>query len=973
LTAALPVMTLAAMPLAARALGLTRRANPRSRNAQSAALSSWLVPAVGVSIGLTLLLAVVLVNGFAWDRLHGPAAAIGGLVIAASSAMKGSGRVRQVRVWISVGFAAWTASQLVSALQLGTTAIPTSDLSVVLLGGVVIAAAGAYWAALHGRVSRREEFAVYLDAAIVAAAVAALLLALFRNAAADPLVALSAPTIQATLFLAILAATFILDLAVLAELKLRGAYGILIGLACVGFGFVGRSGQFPEGFEWSMPLVISIGVLVAALGTASWSDREDANAGYAHIAMRLRGWLPLAAVAITVILLLGRDQGTRGPSLLISDLSVAFVLAGTVARQSLLLTERGGLLAETQRRSDQLERRLASQRQLLAITERLLVHRERTAVFEAVADTLAEVVPHDTLSIYLVDAAAGCLVPILARDEYADQILATRPKLGAGITGDVIAKGEAEIVNEANLDSRVVHVPGTPIDEDEAMIVAPIRNPEGVIGALNIYRRGRTFESEDLELVRLFTNHVAIALENATIHDQLLDAADKDALTALPNRRFFTERVQHALVLNARGHDKLAVLFLDVDDFKLINDSLGHAAGDEALRAVATRLRECTREADTVARLGGDEFAILCEDIGAEANAIATCQRIVAALARPLTLQGRTVSVRASIGLAIHSDEEGKTAVELLRDADTAMYRAKAASRGGFQLFEESMHAHQLARLQLEADLEQAVQDGQFRLVYQPILDVATQRLVGVEALLRWDHPHRDIQPQEFIKLAEDSGHIIGLGRWVRREACRQTAEWQGTHAAARDMALAVNISARELVDGAFVDSVDSALMHSGLTPDHLILEITESVMLSDETVAIANLRQLRGHGVHVAVDDFGTGYSSLSYLKRLPVDGLKIDRSFVEGLGVEREKSAIVRATIAFARALGLVVTAEGIENADQLERLRAMGCDLAQGYHFWPPLEVHAMGELLASMATPERDSGAEDMLHEGQRRTA
>ncbi|HYN65140.1 MAG TPA: diguanylate cyclase, partial [Candidatus Limnocylindrales bacterium] len=755
-----------------------------------------------------------------------------GLTIAASSAARGSGRVRQVRLWVTLGFGAWTASQLVTTLHLGTAAFPPADLSVGLLGGVLISAAGAYWAGLHGRVSRREELAVYLDAAIVAAAVAALLLALFRNSAAGPSPGLSAPIIHATLFLAILAATLILDLAVLAELRLTGAYGVLIGLACIGFGFVGRSAGLAEGSAWSMPVMVSLGVLVVALGTASWSDREDANAAYARIATRLRGWLPLAAVGVTLILLLARGEGS-GWSLLIGDLSVAFVLAGTVARQSLLLTERGGLLAETRQRSDQLERRLASQRQLLAITERLLVHRERTAVFEAVADTLAEVVPHDTLSIYLVDTAAGCLVPILARDEYAEQILASRPKLGAGITGDVIAKGEAEIVNEANHDPRVVHVPGTPIDEDEAMIVAPIRNPERVIGALNIYRRGRRFDAEDLELVRLFTNHVAIALENATIHDQLLDAADKDALTGLPNRRFFTERVEHALVRSSRAQGHIAVLFLDVDDFKLVNDSLGHAAGDEALRSVAMRLRECTREADTVARLGGDEFAILCEDIQTEAHAIATCKRIVAALASPLSLQGRTLSVRASIGIAMHSGEAGKTAVELLRDADTAMYRAKAMSRGGFQLFEESMHFHQLARLQLEADLEQAVQDGQFRLVYQPILNVATLQLVAVEALLRWDHPTREIQPQEFIELAEESGHIIGLGRWVRREACRQAAEWQREHAAARDMALAVNVSARELVDGPFVDSVDHALAGSGLTSDRLILEITESVMLS--------------------------------------------------------------------------------------------------------------------------------------------
>jgi EAL domain-containing protein (putative c-di-GMP-specific phosphodiesterase class I) len=243
---------------------------------------------------------------------------------------------------------------------------------------------------------------------------------------------------------------------------------------------------------------------------------------------------------------------------------------------------------------------------------------------------------------------------------------------------------------------------------------------------------------------------------------------------------------------------------------------------------------------------------------------------------------------------------------------------------------------------------------------------------VGVEALLRWDHPTRDIQPQEFIRLAEESGHIVGLGRWVRREACRQAARWQHDHAAARDLALAVNVSAHELVDGAFVDSVDHALALSGLAQDRLILEITESVMLADETAAIANLRQLRAQGVHVAVDDFGTGYSSLSYLKRLPVDGLKIDRSFIEGLGLEREKSAIVRATIAFARALGLVVTAEGIENANQLERLRAMGCDLAQGYHFSPPLEVQAMTELLENMAAFSERIGAGD-AGEGHRRTA
>ena len=960
------------MPLATRALGGARSARTQDRTAPLALSSRGMAIALCVVAVLTTV-ALSFLRGVTWERALEPVTAVIGLGIVLASAREGNARVRHVRGWIGLGFGAWTASQLVGAFGVSTPAVSAAELSLALLVGVLVAALGAYWAALHGRVSRREELAVYLDAAIVAAAVAALLLALFRVNGAGASAALSPTVIHATLFLAILASTLILDLAVRVELTVAGAYGVLLGLACLGFGFVGRSAGIGADLPWAIPVVVSLGVLVVAVGTATWSDREDDNPTYARIAARLRGWLPLAAAGITLILLLARGEGGGDPSTLVTDLGVAFVLAGTVARQSLLLTERGDLLAQTRERSDQLERRLASQRQLLAITERLLVHRERTAVFEAVADTLADVVPYDTLTIYVVDSAAGCLVPILARDEYAEQILASRPKLGEGITGDVIAKGEAEIINEANRDPRVVHVPGTPEDEDEAVIVAPIRNPGGAVGALNIYRRGRWFDQEDLELVRLFTNHVAIALENATIHDKLLDAADKDALTGLPNRRFFTERVEGALEASLLSRSPLAVLFLDVDGFKLVNDSLGHTAGDEALRAVAARLRECTRDSDTVARLGGDEFAVLCEHIQSESNAIATAQRIVAALAKPLSLEGRTVSVRASIGIAMHSGDERTTAVELLRDADTAMYRAKATQRGGFMVFEESMHAHQLARLQLEADLEQAVQDGQFRLVYQPILDVPTLRLVGVEALLRWDHPSRDIQPQEFITLAEESGHIVGLGRWVRGEACRQAAAWMRDHPEARDIGLAVNVSASELIDPGFLDGIDQALQDSGLTADQLTLEITESVMLADETLAIANLRTLRSRGVHVAVDDFGTGYSALSYLKRLPVDGLKVDRSFIEGLGLERERSAIVRATIAFARALGLVVTAEGVENANQLERLRAMGCDRAQGYHFWPPLEAGAMAGLLTEGAVAHKSDVEGALVGQTHRGTA
>jgi len=637
-------------------------------------------------------------------------------------------------------------------------------------------------------------------------------------------------------------------------------------------------------------------------------------------------------------------------------------LAQIVGAQAAVALYNAHQLEELQRRSAGAERRLASQRQLLAITERLLVHRERGAVFEAIADTLAEVVPHDTLTIYLVDRAAGCLVPTLARDEYAAQILATRPALGAGITGDVIAKGEAEIINDASHDPRMVLVPGTPVDQREAMIVAPIRNAEGVIGALNLYRAGREFDADDLELVRLFTNHVAIALENASIDDQLVEAAVTDPLTGLPNRRLFGERVDHALARRERGGSGVAVLFLDLDGFKLVNDSLGHATGDAVLRAVAARLRERSRAVDTVARLGGDEFAILLEDVRGEADAALAGERLVAALAEPFAIAGRELSVRASMGVALDRGQPDISAVDLLRDADTAMYHAKANSRGRFELFEVAMHARQLARLELEGELRQALAHDQFALVYQPIVAIASGRVVGAEALLRWRHPTRTLGPQDFIALVEETGDIVPIGAWVLRAACRQARSWQLARPDLDDFGISVNTSARELVEAAFVEEVEAALAESGLPPGRLTLEITESVMLTDGTTAVAALRRLRDRGVHIAVDDFGTGYSSLSYLQRLPVDGLKIDRSFTRGLGRGRERTAIVRATLNFARALGLAVTAEGIETEEQLRRLRALRCDLGQGYLFAPPLAPEAMTELLESGATypvPSRPS--------------
>jgi diguanylate cyclase (GGDEF)-like protein len=604
-----------------------------------------------------------------------------------------------------------------------------------------------------------------------------------------------------------------------------------------------------------------------------------------------------------------------------------------------------------------ISRRLASQRQLLAITERLLLTRDRNQVFEAIADTLAEVVPFDTLTIYLVDRPNNCLVPVLARNPYADQILITRPVLGEGITGDVIVKGEAECINDTARDPRAVEVPGTPNDEEESLIVAPVRSADGVIGALNLYRTAHEFDDEDLELVRLFANHVAIALENATINERLISAALTDPLTGLPNRRLFADRIEHALERRERTNKRLAVLFLDLDRFKLVNDGLGHAAGDAVLQAVGERLRSVLRAGDTVARLGGDEFGILLEYVAGQAEASATAQRVLAALSDPLDIHGRSVSVRASIGLAIDRDDEVLNADELLRDADTAMYRAKANGRGVVAVFEPSMLAHQLARLEMDAELRAAVARGEFFVRYQPIVELASGRITEVEALVRWRHPKRgELSPGDFIDASEESGQIVEIGAWVVDEACRQARRWQLEHKADRNLRVSVNTSAREVIETSFVDGIESALAESGLPADCLTLEITESMMLGDETVAIAALRRLRSLGVHVVIDDFGTGYSALSYLSQLPVDGLKIDRSFIQGLGVEREKTAIVSATIAFARGLGLAVTAEGIETVEQLRRLIALDCTLGQGFWFARPLDAATMGrQLLATYRMP------------------
>ena len=417
--------------------------------------------------------------------------------------------------------------------------------------------------------------------------------------------------------------------------------------------------------------------------------------------------------------------------------------------------------------------------------------------------------------------------------------------------------------------------------------------------------------------------------------------AQHDALTRLPNRTLFGERVARAA---ARGQP--AVLFVDLDDFKRVNDSLGHAVGDALLVTVAERLRACLRPDDTPARLGGDEFAVLLETADADGAAL-VAERILARMAEPFDLDGTTVLVRASIGIALSST--GRRDADLLRDADVAMYVAKAAGKGRASFFEPSMHERVRSRLQVESELRTALDSDQLTVFYQPVVALADGQVVAVEALVRWRHPTRGLLgPGEFLPVAEATGLILPLGRMVLRLACRQVLAL--SDAAGRPIRLGVNVAAHQLANEALVAEVATALDDAGLVPDQLVLEFVESAVMQDSASVAGTVDALRRLGVGLALDDFGTGFSSLSHLQRFPITQLKIDRSFVARIGVG--ESTMVEVIMRIARTLGLELVAEGVESAMQADHLRALGCPLAQGYHFSPPLELEALaGQLRAA----------------------
>jgi diguanylate cyclase (GGDEF)-like protein len=726
-----------------------------------------------------------------------------------------------------------------------------------------------------------------------------------------------------------------------------------------------RGGGLDMGASWAVRLVICLGTLIAAFASMLaggpksgfslfflWMAPYAVYFGLRHAA--LQATVALGALVVTQRALAG-DLGPRelaGQLLLpAATIVVVTLIVQQLARElgradgDRLSSERERAEAEARRASSERER--ARREAAMARLGRLaLLASDRVLLLNETSRVLTETLGVEYCAI-LELLPDGRSVKLVGGTGLTDEVLlADQQRLARNVL-----EGDEPLLVWEWASERRFEAPSLRAAGIRSSAAAAIRGRSGAFGILSVHdTRVGTFSSEEGQWLQAVADLLASALDRERSEAVMRHQSLHDALTGLPNRALLFDRIEQAFARAERYHSAVAVLLLDVDQFKTINDSLGHQAGDELLVEVGSRLNDAVRPADTVARLGGDEFVVLVE-VENDREAFDIADRISEVFKPAIHVGSGDVFVSSSIGIAVaHNPTQPAT---MLREADAAMYRAKENGRGRYELFDEDMRRDAFERLRTESDLRRALDRREFHVLYQPIFDIRTLEPIAVEALVRWQHPTRGIVgPVEFIALAEETGLIAPLGRWVLETAAREVGEWRRSFPAV-PLRLAVNVSGQQLARPEFLDEVREALRRGDLPPEQLGLEITESVLMKDASSPRSTLEALRTLGVKVLIDDFGTGYSSLARLRHFPVDVIKIDRSFVDGLGTDNDDTAIVSAVVDIARSMELQTIAEGVEVGAQLERLRELGCHAGQGYLFSGPIEGEAVAALLADAA--------------------
>ena len=895
----------------------------------------WIgLPVVAIFFGLT----AVNLNGnvVLWENAHWTAAGIVAFAYPASVAWRSAGTPRMVATLVALGTGAWLTGQLLwnAQVALGFYAFPApSDVGYLL---VALPVAVAIVAAIRGRLPQAEELSVYLDAAAIFLAITAVILAAY-GARLVGIGMLGATVLVAypIIHLATAGAGLVAMLALRASPR-GGGYVLLLGFGILGLAWVAWLQQAivaPPAAGSPANYAFSAGILAVGLGGTDWRIGTAESPRLRLVASVVLGALPVVALLVSALLLVGRHLLNTDFGFVDIGALIVIVLAGF--RQTVLVHERGRLLDGSRSARDELEVALLRRAQADSRYQ-ILVERVPAAVYIDVADR---------------DVSDGGRLAYMSPQ--IESILGYPPEA---------------FIADPELWPSLIH----PADRTVAMAAyaehwrtdRPLRIDYRMVAAdesvVWVHDEAYTLHEDGVEGGgRVSQGLLVDTTEQKRLEAQLLHDTLHDPLTGLANRVLFREHADRALARSRRRRSSVAVLFLDLDDFKVINDSLGHRAGDRLLMEIARRLTATLRTEDVAARQGGDEFTVLIERVSGIEEAQALAERLAVELSRPIELEGRHLVVRASMGIAVSGGAD-IGADDLLAHADAAMYAAKAQGKARHAVFDPSMRAQAQSRLELEGALRLAIENEEFDLHYQPIVALPSRQILGFEALVRWRHPLRGlISPDEFIPLAEATGLIVPLGRLVTGEACRRLREWRLGGPGREQLTMSVNVSPRQAVEPGFAAEVRAILARTRLDPSALVLEITESLTLHESATSDGSLRQLRDLGVQLAIDDFGTGFSALEYFKRFAVQGLKIDRSFIDGLGRSREDTAIVTATLAFAAALDLVVTAEGVETQEQVERLEALGCQQAQGFLFSRPIPVEAVPALLDSWPGQARRS--------------